>query len=124
MDETANLEERRDNRPRSNTWPLPDPSEFTKSEREVDQPSLKQLNDGPKKSSRKNAWGNLSYADLITQAIQSSSEQRLTLSQIYDWMVNTVPYFRDKGDSNSSAGWKVSLLYIPYFLVHSNNQMI
>ena len=124
MDETVILEERRDNRPRSNTWPLPDPSEFTKSEREVDQPSLKQLNDGPKKSSRKNAWGNLSYADLITQAIQSSSEQRLTLSQIYDWMVNTVPYFRDKGDSNSSAGWKVSLLNISYFLVHSNNQMI
>lgn len=123
MDETAILEERRDNRPRSNTWPLPDPSEFTKSEREVDQ-SLKQLNEGPKKSSRKNAWGNLSYADLITQAIQSSSEQRLTLSQIYDWMVNTVPYFRDKGDSNSSAGWKVSLLHIPYFLVHSNNQVI
>lgn len=94
-------------RGRSNTWPLPDPSEFTKSEREVDQ-TLKQLSEGPKKSSRKNAWGNLSYADLITQAIQSSSEQRLTLSQIYDWMVSQVPYFRDKGDSNSSAGWKVS----------------
>lgn len=111
LDESGILEERRDNRPRSNTWPLPDPSEFTKPERDVDQPSLKQLStsEGPKKSSRKNAWGNLSYADLITQAIQSSSEQRLTLSQIYDWMVNTVPYFRDKGDSNSSAGWKVSL---------------
>lgn len=109
MDEPGILEERRDNRPRSNTWPLPDPSEFTKSEREVDQTTLKQLNEGPKKSSRKNAWGNLSYADLITQAIQSSTDQRLTLSQIYDWMVNTVPYFRDKGDSNSSAGWKVSL---------------
>lgn len=110
MDESGILEERRDNRPRSNTWPLPDPSEFTKSEREVDQnTTLKQLSEGPKKSSRKNAWGNLSYADLITQAIQSSSEQRLTLSQIYDWMVNTVPYFRDKGDSNSSAGWKNSI---------------
>lgn len=110
LDDSRILEERRDNRPRSNTWPLPDPSEFTKSEREVDQTAnLKQLSEGPKKGSRKNAWGNLSYADLITQAIQSSSEQRLTLSQIYDWMVNTVPYFRDKGDSNSSAGWKVCL---------------
>lgn len=114
MDESGILEERRDNRPRSNTWPLPDPSEFTKSEREVDQnTTLKQLSEGPKKSSRKNAWGNLSYADLITQAIQSSSEQRLTLSQIYDWMVNTVPYFRDKGDSNSSAGWKVREMLFP-----------
>eukprot|EP00061_Rhincodon_typus_P006525 g27250.t1 len=57
-------------------------------------------------SSRRNAWGNLSYADLITKAIESSPEKRLTLSQIYDWMVRSVPYFKDKGDSNSSAGWK------------------
>ena len=62
-----------------------------------------------KNSARRNAWGNMSYADLITQAILSSPEQRLTLSQVYDWMVQNVPYFRDKGDSNSSAGWKVSL---------------
>lgn len=59
-------------------------------------------------SSRRNAWGNMSYADLITKAIESSQEKRLTLSQIYDWMVKSVPYFKDKGDSNSSAGWKVS----------------
>lgn len=58
-------------------------------------------------SSRRNAWGNMSYADLITKAIDSSPEKRLTLSQIYDWMVKSVPYFKDKGDSNSSAGWKV-----------------
>lgn len=63
-----------------------------------------------KTSSRRNAWGNLSYADLITKAIQSSPEQRLTLSQIYDWMVQNVPYFKDKGDSTSSAGWKVGIL--------------
>ena len=63
-----------------------------------------------KNSSRRNAWGNMSYADLITQAIQSSPEKRLTLSQIYDWMVQNVPYFKDKGDSNSSAGWKVKTL--------------
>lgn len=64
---------------------------------------------GPAKktSSRRNAWGNQSYADLITQAISSVPEQRLTLSQIYEWMVQNVPYFKDKGDSNSSAGWKV-----------------
>ncbi|XP_061608548.1 forkhead box protein O1-A-like [Phyllopteryx taeniolatus] len=60
-------------------------------------------------SSRRNAWGNMSYADLITRAIESSAEKRLTLSQIYDWMVQSVPYFKDKGDSNSSAGWKNSI---------------
>uniref|UniRef100_A0ACB8GDT3 Forkhead box protein O1 n=1 Tax=Sphaerodactylus townsendi TaxID=933632 RepID=A0ACB8GDT3_9SAUR len=63
---------------------------------------------GPRKSSssRRNAWGNLSYADLISKAIESAPEKRLTLSQIYEWMVKNVPYFKDKGDSNSSAGWK------------------
>uniref|UniRef100_H3B9N8 Forkhead box O3 n=1 Tax=Latimeria chalumnae TaxID=7897 RepID=H3B9N8_LATCH len=67
-----------------------------------------------KASSRRNAWGNLSYADLITKAIESSPEKRLTLSQIYDWMVRCVPYFKDKGDSNSSAGWKVPAFEIQY----------
>ena len=63
-----------------------------------------------KPASRRNAWGNLSYADLITKAIESSPEKRLTLAQIYDWMVTNVPFFKDKGDSNSSAGWKVRKL--------------
>lgn len=71
--------------------------------------ALNGLASQPRKSStRRNAWGNYSYADLITQAIESSPDQRLTLSQIYEWMVRSVPYFKDKGDSNSSAGWKVS----------------
>lgn len=34
-----------------------------------------------KSTTRRNAWGNMSYADLITQAIMSSPEKRLTLSQ-------------------------------------------
>ncbi|KAF0301854.1 Forkhead box protein O1-A [Amphibalanus amphitrite] len=49
----------------------------------------------------------MSYADLITQAILSSPEKRLTLAQVYDWMVTNIPWFKDKGDSTSSAGWKV-----------------
>ena len=56
----------------------------------------------------------MSYADLITQAIESSPEQRLTLAQVYEWMVQNIPYFKDKGDSNSSAGWKVSEKLIFY----------
>lgn len=56
---------------------------------------------------RKNSWGNLSYAELITRAIETSSDQRLTLSQIYDWIVKYVPYFKEKFDRTSSAGWKV-----------------
>ena len=57
---------------------------------------------------RKNAWGNLSYAELISKAITTSAEQRLTLSEIYDWMIKYVPFFRNKVDRISSAGWKVS----------------
>ncbi|CAK9290568.1 unnamed protein product [Gordionus sp. m RMFG-2023] len=60
-------------------------------------------------TSRRNAWGNFSYADLITKAILTSPDKRLTLSQIYDWMVQYIPYFKDKGDNNSSAGWKNSI---------------
>ncbi|XP_036375643.1 forkhead box protein O3B-like [Megalops cyprinoides] len=56
-----------------------------------------------KSSSCRTAWGNLSYADLITKAIESMPDKRLTLSQIFDWMVGCVPYFKDKEDSNSSA---------------------
>ena len=65
-----------------------------------------------KVSSRRNAWGNLSYADLITKAIESTPDKRLTLSQIYAWMVANVPFFKDKGDSNSSAGWKVHCQFL------------
>uniref|UniRef100_A0A183EN16 Fork-head domain-containing protein n=1 Tax=Gongylonema pulchrum TaxID=637853 RepID=A0A183EN16_9BILA len=72
-----------------------------------------------KSTTRRNAWGNMSYADLITQAIVSSPEKRLTLSQVYEWMVQNVPYFRDKGDSNSSAGWKVGIFHFLFSHVSS-----
>lgn len=105
-------------RARSNTWPLPRPENYIEPGEEnsvtpaivgnkclpVPVPAVP----AKKNSSRRNAWGNLSYADLITQAINTSPDKRLTLSQIYEWMVQNVPYFKDKGDSNSSAGWKVS----------------
>lgn len=115
-------------RSRSNTWPLPCPEGYVESEEPVpvsgegpvpvDQVrppgTVGVLGDpagGPpkKNTSRRNPWGNMSYADLIAQAIMSSPEGRATLSQIYDWMVQNVPYFKDKGDSNSSAGWKNSI---------------
>ncbi|KAL4830659.1 hypothetical protein H8958_001022 [Nasalis larvatus] len=121
-------------RPRSCTWPLPQPdlagdedgalgagvaegAEDCGPERRATAPAMAPAPPlgaevGPlrkAKSSRRNAWGNLSYADLITKAIESAPDKRLTLSQIYDWMVRYVPYFKDKGDSNSSAGWKNSI---------------
>ncbi|XP_050303985.1 forkhead box protein O-like isoform X2 [Anthonomus grandis grandis] len=122
-------------RARSNTWPLPRPENFVDPEAAAAAaaggggggaaaaatgvvegggnkcPVPVPVSGLPtkKNSSRRNAWGNLSYADLITQAITTSPDKRLTLSQIYEWMVQNVAYFKDKGDSNSSAGWKNSI---------------
>lgn len=104
-------------RARSNTWPCRPIEDFS-IDGQQQSPASDEAGNGDhtkdglglkKTSSRRNAWGNLSYADLITKAIQGSPEQRLTLSQIYDWMVQNVPYFKDKGDSTSSAGWKNSI---------------
>lgn len=63
---------------------------------------------------RRNPWGNHSYADLITQAISSSPDKKLTLSQIYDWMVANIPYFSERQSNSKSAGWKVGFLFF-YF---------
>jgi hypothetical protein len=71
----------------------------------------KELGLNESQTNRKNAWGNLSYAELIAKAIENSQERRLTLSQIYLWMIQYVPYFRDKGDRKSSTGWKVRLFF-------------
>lgn len=124
-------------RARSHTWPLPRPEEYIEgnvvpsvaaSKEGVEgvesgtPPQHGSLGQGAgllpvkKNSSRRNAWGNHSYADLITQAITSAPDERLTLSQIYEWMMQNIPYFREKGESNSSAGWKVSFSLV--FLVH------
>lgn len=46
-----------------------------------------------------------SYATLITYAINSSPKGRMTLNEIYTWICNNFPYYRDAG-----TGWKVSLI--------------
>ena len=74
---------------------------------ECESPIPLQSKSEPNKKMR-NAWGNMSYAELITQAILSAPEKRLTLSEIYDWIVKNVHYFSDKANSPSTAGWKVS----------------
>ena len=56
-----------------------------------------------------------SNQNLFTQAIQSSPEGRLTLAQIYDWMIASVPYFTQRADSTSSAGWKVTQHFLQTF---------
>ncbi|KAG9340967.1 hypothetical protein JZ751_020160 [Albula glossodonta] len=65
-----------------------------------------------KGSSRRNAWGSQSYADLISQAIENSPEKRLTLAQIYDWM-NSIrhnlslhnKFLRVHNESTGKSSW-------------------
>lgn len=45
-----------------------------------------------------------SYASLITSAIQSSAEKRMTLSEIYQWICDNFPYYCEAG-----GGWKNSV---------------
>ncbi|CAI8050128.1 Forkhead box protein O [Geodia barretti] len=107
------LEHPNDPRSRSSTWPLPDPNQqavvadspervVIKTERQ-DSESPLPLTPKSEPKKMRNAWGNLSYAELITQAILSSPDKRLTLSEIYDWIVQNVPYFADKANSPSTA---------------------
>ncbi|CAL8278245.1 unnamed protein product [Boreogadus saida] len=42
-----------------------------------------------------------SYASLITFAINGSARKRMTLSEIYQWICDNFPYYREAG-----SGWK------------------
>ncbi|XP_017770865.1 PREDICTED: forkhead box protein O-like [Nicrophorus vespilloides] len=90
-------------RGRCNTWPLQQQPHING---EVFQ---NPKNEMQKNGGRKNPWGNRSYAELITDAIYSSPEGRMTLAQIYEWIIYNVPYFNQRTDSKSSAGWKNSV---------------
>lgn len=117
-------------RERANTWhagllypgELDQPTEENSQSTATDQSIAEELetlgpgevDDSPsvlprKNVTRRNAWGQHSYSDLIVQAIESSPDQRATLAMIYEWMTKNIDYFRGKGDSNSSAGWKNSI---------------
>ena len=45
-----------------------------------------------------------SYANMITFAINSSPKKKMTLSDIYQWICDNFPYYKDAGN-----GWKVRL---------------
>lgn len=48
-----------------------------------------------------------SYANLITFAINSSTKKKMTLSEIYQWICDHFPYYKDAGN-----GWKVRILQV------------
>lgn len=49
-----------------------------------------------------------SYANLITFAINSSARKKMTLSEIYQWICDNFPYYKEAGN-----GWKVSVTGSP-----------
>lgn len=67
---------------------------FSKTVRSFNLPSPKDYLDGSKPP--------FSYASLIAQAIISSPKQRLALSNIYCWIMETYPYYKSQ-----SCGWQV-----------------
>lgn len=64
-------------------------------------------------SSSKNAGNRgkppYSYASLIMMAIQSSSERKMTLNEIYHWIMENYEWYREQPDG---ASWKVSQIKI------------
>jgi len=62
-----------------------------------------------KLSQRKNPWGNFSYRDMIRICLESQDEKRMQLNEIYDWISDTVPFFRGKNTPQESQGWKNSI---------------
>ena len=50
-----------------------------------------------------------SYANLITFAINSSDSKKMTLSEIYQWICDNFPYYREAG-----SGWKVGISVFRY----------
>ena len=58
-----------------------------------------------------------SYANLITFAINSSVKKKMTLSEIYQWICDNFPYYKEAGN-----GWKVNfaamhMLMLYHFMV-------
>ena len=49
---------------------------------------------------------NLSFATMITMAIQNSPEQMATLNQIYAWIEDTFPFY---AKTEKKAGWQNSV---------------
>lgn len=46
------------------------------------------------------------YSELIVEAIESHPQKRLTLTQIYKWMIDNVPSCGQNANQPSNAGWK------------------
>ncbi|KAL7674710.1 hypothetical protein ACOME3_000986 [Neoechinorhynchus agilis] len=51
-------------------------------------------------------WDHATYADLIEAAIGNSLTGRLRVNEIYEWIMENIPYFKQRTDTKS---WKGSI---------------
>lgn len=56
-----------------------------------------------------------SYAQLIVQAIASTSDHQLTLSGIYSYITKHYPYYR-----TADKGWQVGFFFILSLILNTN----
>jgi hypothetical protein len=111
LDATGSGNNAHRDRLRFNTWPRHRKEKrdiLAEHDKRLGKSVIQELGIGINKTYR-NPWGNLSYAQLITRAIDSSPWKRLTLNEVYEWIIKFVPYFKDKIDAKTSWGWKVMI---------------
>ena len=58
---------------------------------------------------RNNPWGQMSYKDMITDAILSKAGYRAKLSDIYTFMINEYEYFNKRQDMDGRKQWSNSV---------------
>jgi hypothetical protein len=119
LDSTGSGNNAHRDRLRFNTWPRHRKEKrdiLAEYDKRLAKSIIQELGIGINKTYR-NPWGNLSYAQLITRAIDSSPWKRLTLNEVYEWIIKFVPYFKDKIDAKTSWGWKVILRKFVCFFI-------
>lgn len=92
---------------RTHGQPTPSPSASTERSRskKLRTPSTKDIH------VERNTEGKppYSYATLIKYAIENSQRKKLTLSEIYQWVIDHYPYYGSAG-----TGWKVFIIYMKH----------
>lgn len=61
----------------------------------------------PNSTNKKTTKPPFSYTHLIMSAISSSPQKRMALSDIYKWIGDNFPYYK-----NAVTGWKVSVIAV------------
>lgn len=69
-----------------------------------DKPTISKTDEGATLCYAVDGKPNLSYAELIRRAIESSPNKKMTLNEIYQWITENFPFYRQQEKNQS---WKV-----------------